>query len=135
MSDEERQIHPNALPNCEKAEIPRSKLAEYVLDPLHTDGQHKARVFKSALRYEQSNWGDLKDAILAELPYNEAVFISEGKYGKKYEVILPITGPNGNKADVKTAWIIRPGTNFPSLVTTLVAKKKEDSDVGSQEQS
>jgi hypothetical protein len=131
MSDKERQIHPNVLPNCEKAEIPRSKLAEYALDPLHAEGQHKARVFRSALGFEQSNWEDLKNAILTELPYNEAVFKSEGKYGKKYEVVLPITGPNGNTTDVITAWIIRPDTDFPSLVTTLVAKKKEDSDVES----
>lgn len=57
MAEETRRIHPNVLPGYERAEIPRSKLVGYALDPAHEpDGKHKARVFKTALGFDQSNW-------------------------------------------------------------------------------
>jgi len=29
---------------------------------------------------------------------------SETAFGKKYEVVIPITGPNGRMVDVRTIW-------------------------------
>lgn len=50
MAEESKSIHPNALPNYERAAIPRNKLENYALNPLHEpDGKHKAHVFKSVL--------------------------------------------------------------------------------------
>jgi hypothetical protein len=37
------------LPNPEQAEIDMQKLIGYCLNPEHSDGQHKAYVFRSAL--------------------------------------------------------------------------------------
>ena len=119
-----KKPHPAALPNYDKAEIPRSKLEDYALNPAHEDGRHKARVFKSALGYEQTDWGKLAQDILSALPYQAAGPEATGPWGRKYTVVLPITGPNGNTVNVETAWIIRPGTDYPSLVTTLVPKDK-----------
>lgn len=48
MADKGRSAHPKALLNHLRAEIPRSKLEGYALDPTHTEGQHKAPVFKRA---------------------------------------------------------------------------------------
>lgn len=48
-----RGIHPNALPNYEKATISRQKIERYVLDPTHSVGKNKAVVFKSALGFNQ----------------------------------------------------------------------------------
>ena len=123
MAGDSRSIHSHALPNYEKAVILRDKLAGYALDPTHDEGRHKARVFKSALGFEQSDWEELKRRILDELPYHEAIPQGEGLWGIKYLVILPIAGLNGNTADVETVLIIRPKTDFPTLVTTLVAKR------------
>ncbi|MEO6391528.1 MAG: DUF6883 domain-containing protein, partial [Pyrinomonadaceae bacterium] len=61
--------HPEALPNCHQAVIPRSKLERYALDPSHDDGRHKAIVFKSALGFEQSHWKELAILIQRALPY------------------------------------------------------------------
>jgi hypothetical protein len=106
--------------------IADEKLTEYVLNPSHTYGMSrgadKARVFKSALGFDRSNWQLLKQAILDGLPQCEALFSREDEYGKRYQVTLPITGPNGNTAQVLTAWIIRPGSNRPALTTLLVRK-------------
>ncbi|HEX8422608.1 MAG TPA: hypothetical protein VF634_04315 [Pyrinomonadaceae bacterium] len=123
MTEDSRSIHFHALPNYEKAVILRDKLEGYVLNPTHDEGKHKARVFKSALGFEQSDWEELTRRILDELPYHEAISQGEGLWGRKYLVILPIAGLNGNTADVETVWIIKPKTDFPTLVTTLVAKR------------
>src|SRR5947209_6568630 len=63
MSEESRSIHSRALPNYERAEIHRSKIEEYALNPVNDVGKHKARVFKSALGFDQSNWELLKQRI------------------------------------------------------------------------
>ena len=124
MSEGTRSPH-NALPNYQKAEIPRQKLVNYLLDPLHREGQHKARVFKSALDFDQSSWEELAQAIRTELPYYPAAFGSEGKWGRKYEVTLPVTGRNDFTVDVLTVWIIRPETTFPTFVTALVVGERK----------
>jgi hypothetical protein len=123
-----RSIHPNALPNCQNAEIARDKLEGYALNPNHeaarpdgSSGKNKARVFKAALGFDQSNWEILKQRILDELPYHEAIFEAERKnWGKAYRVDMSILGVNGSTRNVRTAWIIKHGKDHPSLVTLLV---------------
>lgn len=63
MTAQNREVHPNALPNYERADIPREKLEKYALNPNHvsrtyggSSGQDKAQVFKSALGFDVSNW-------------------------------------------------------------------------------
>jgi hypothetical protein len=70
MSDEPREVHPKALPNYQKAVIPRSKLEDYALNPAHEEGGHKARLFKSTLGFAKADWQKLEKVILNELPYN-----------------------------------------------------------------
>lgn len=92
MADRGRSAHPNALPNYQNAEIAREKLEGYVLNPNHeaarpdgSSGKDKAKIFKATLGFDQSNWEILKQRILDELPYHEAVFEAERKkWGKAY---------------------------------------------------
>jgi hypothetical protein len=121
---EARRIHPNALPNYEKAVIPRSKLEDYALNPASTDGRHKARLFKSILGFGRSDWETLAKTIIDALPYHEAFPAGEGLWGKKYLVALTIVGPNGNTGIVETIWIIRVETDFPSFVTPRVIRER-----------
>jgi hypothetical protein len=92
------------LPNCERAIIEASKLVRYALNPHSERGQHKARVFEQVLGFNLSNWELLKQAIVEVLPARQATVTSETVFGKKYEVIVPITGPNGRTVDVLTVW-------------------------------
>ena len=91
-------------PNGERAVIEDSKLVRYALNPHSERGQHKARVFAEALGFNLSNWELLKQAIVEALPARPAILTSETVFGKKYEVIVPITGPNGRTVDVLTVW-------------------------------
>ena len=116
----------NPLPNCEEAVIEDSKFVSYALDPQSGRGQHKARVFESVLGFNLSNWEQLKQAILDALPYRPATLTSETVFGKKYEVVVPITGANGRTADVVTIWQfdrLPDGVQFadvPRLVTLYI---------------
>ena len=92
------------LPNHEQAVIEDSKLVSYALNPQSERGQHKARVFARALGFTLSNWEQLQHAILAALPHQSATLTSETVFGRKYEVVLPITGANGQTVDVVTIW-------------------------------
>jgi hypothetical protein len=92
------------LPNCECAVIEDSKLVRYALNPHSERGQHKARVFDQALGFNLSNWELLKQVILEALPTRPATLTSETAFGKKYEVVVPITGANGRTVDVLTVW-------------------------------
>jgi hypothetical protein len=120
MANGSRGVHPNALPNYQNAVLPREKLEKYVLDPTNSVGKHKAVVFESALGFVQSNWDLLAKAMLDNLPYYEAVLGRQDGYGQRYNVTMPITGPNGKTADVLTAWIIDTGEVDPRFVTAYL---------------
>jgi hypothetical protein len=124
---ENRTPDERALPNYQNAVIPREKLEKYCLDLEHvsstfgkSSGRDKARVFRAALGFVNADWELLKNRILEELPYEEATVGHEDEYGKRYNVAVRIVGPHGTTSMVLTAWIIRPGTDFPSLTTAYV---------------
>ena len=110
----------NVLPNVEKATINPNKLTGYALNPEHPVGGNKARVFESALGYNQSNANDLMNQIYEKLPQNEAILGKLDQYGQRYTSDIPITGPNGNTVNVRTGWIIKTGSDVPELTTIFV---------------
>ena len=110
----------NAIPNVQIATINPKKLTEYALDPNHPVGGNKAKVFESALGYNQSNADDLMRQIYEKLPSSEAVLGKLDEYGQRYTVDIPITGPNGNTVNVRTGWIIKTGSDIPELTTIYV---------------
>lgn len=116
---------PMRLPNHDQAVIEDSKLRDYALNPRNERGQHKARVFGSALGFDLTNWEQLKQAILDTLRHHEATMISETPFGRKYTVALPVTGANGRTVDVMTIWQFDRLANgsfseVPRLVTLYV---------------
>lgn len=125
MAEESRSIHSRALPNYERAEIPRGKLEGYALNPANDEGRYKARVFESALGFDQSNWELLKRRILDELPFHEATPEPASQWGEPYVVDLPIEGPNGNTARVHTVWMFKRGADYPSLITVYVLRGRK----------
>lgn len=110
----------NQLPNFNNAVFVEQKLTKYALDPESARGKHKARVFKSALGYDLTNWQDLYDQVLAKVGQYEATERGDKGHGQTYQVVIPINGPNGKTVDVKTGWIIDTGKTIPRLTTILV---------------
>lgn len=90
------------------------------MNPEHPVGGNKAKVFESALGYNQSNADELIQQVYQKLPQNEAVLGTLDQYGQRYTVIIPITGPNGNTVNVRTGWIIKTASDVPELTTIFV---------------
>lgn len=110
--------HP-IMPNAGNAEIPSQKITSYALNPDHPIGGNKARVFKSALGFDQSNAGDLTCQIKDGIARYPAQPGRADQFGRRYTVDIPVTGPAGS-GTVRTGWIIKPGSDAPSLTTLFV---------------
>lgn len=105
------------------AKIPDEKLTEYALNFEHPTGKEKAKAFKEALGYTKERYTDLKTKILDSFDEKELVYKREDKYGKRYEQIMQITGPNGKTANVLTAWIKDNDNAEPRLTSIYVDKR------------
>ena len=105
------------------AKIPDEKLTEYALNFEHPTGKEKAKAFKEALGYTKESYTDLKTKILDSFDEKELVYKREDQYGKRYEQIMQITGPNGKTANVLTAWIKDNDNAEPRLTSIYVDKR------------
>jgi hypothetical protein len=112
--------HPEALSNFQRAHIPERNIREYAFRK-----PGKSRMF-SALGFseEAGNWEALRDAILEGLPHYPATYNKQNEHGTYYEVILPIRGPTGKEAPMKTVWIYPRGENFPRLITLYISARE-----------
>jgi hypothetical protein len=109
------------LPKGERADL-GTKLEEYSLNTTHRQGQHKARVFESALGITVASKEILERAIREAATHsNEAVSIGDNGFGDTFSLRFQITTPRGS-ATVLTAWIIRHNEDFPRLTTCFIVQ-------------
>lgn len=112
------------LPDATNAVLPVEKLTKYALDPDNKHGgADKAKVFASALGYNKDNYKDLMDQVLEMLPNARAIEKKKDQYGQRYQVDLPITGPNGQTHNVVTAWLQDAKTGKVRLTSIYVKDK------------
>jgi hypothetical protein len=72
------------LPNGDHADL-GTKIEDYVLNPMHWEGRHKARVFESVLGMNLSNKETLSEAILAAAATSdEAEALGDNGHGIVY---------------------------------------------------
>lgn len=60
------------LPNGDRADL-GTKIEEYVLNPTHWEGRHKARLFESVLGISLANREVLREAILFAAAHSDDV--------------------------------------------------------------
>jgi len=107
------------LPNGDRAHL-GAKLEDYVLDPSHPDGQHKARMFETELGVTRADANPLRHALLAAArTSDEAEWRGDNGYGELYLLRLPVTTAE-RSAMVVSVRIIRHGEDFPRLVTCYI---------------
>jgi len=105
------------------------KLSRYSLDPDNPGGKDKARKWKAAIGATQEHADMIHDQVMAFLPYAEAVPIGRDKYGERFKVMAPVSGPNGKTVDVVTGWIYdmdesgRKISMRPRLTTIYIPRK------------
>jgi hypothetical protein len=107
------------LPNSHKAVVDIQKLRDYCLNPNHPVGQHKARVFRSALGITLNDAGWLFERALAVALNDDARHSAASVFGDKY-VIDSVVEYEGKSAIVRFTWIIEYGTEFPRLTSCYV---------------
>ena len=87
------------LPNGERADL-GTKLEDYVLNPNHWEGRHKARVFESTLGITVNNQEVLREAILeAAANSDEANAIGDNGHGMVYVLRFPFNDSEQNRND------------------------------------
>lgn len=104
------------------AVIPPEKLQDYVLSPTHPDGRAKA-AYLGRLGYTQADWRRLEADLREQILSRDAERVRPSPYGQKYEILGPLTGPNGTAAWVRTIWIVLAGETVPRLVTLIPEEK------------
>ena len=110
----------NILPNVENAVISHNKIFNYALKE-----ENKAQAFQEALGYNQSNGEKLIQNIRENLKNFEAHEGKDKGYGKTYSVLMGLTGANGKKANVMTAWIVDNKTGETRLTSAYVKRRKK----------
>jgi hypothetical protein len=101
------------VPDAEAAYASPRKFTHYLLSESHPIGRAKARVFRS-VGYDLTNWEELRDSILAQLPHVEGRYRkSNPRGGDMYDAPMRIEGPSGT-LDIQTVWEVHPttGTTF-----------------------
>jgi len=95
------------LVNVDRAEFVPRKLTHYSLDPeaKNPKGRDKAKLFKELLGVEKQHAGLVEKQVMAWLEHLPAVPTKADIWGERFEVYVPVTGPNGKTVDVMTAWI------------------------------
>ena len=107
------------LPNGARADL-GTKIEDYVLNPRHWEGRHKARVFESVLGISLANQQVLRQAILSAAENsNEAQPLGYNGHGEVYALRFRLETQRGH-AMVLTAWIIRDSEDFPRLITCYI---------------
>ena len=96
-----------------------TKLEDYVLNPRHREGRHKARLFESALGITLANTGVLRQTILSAADIRRMLNRSEITGTELYVLRFALEAEKGS-ATVLTAWIVRDGEDFPRLVTCYI---------------
>ena len=105
------------------AVIAAEKLIDYILSSNHPEGRSKA-AYLSQMGYNQGNWQVLEQDLRKQHLSCDAKEGSLSPYGKKYEILAPLTGPNGKTMWIRSIWIVRHGENMARLITIIPEEKQ-----------
>lgn len=122
IKDKEKVEDRKKRVTIKSTKLPIEKFTKYALDP--TNAPDKARVFKSALGYTKENAEDLMHNISEHLDPEKLEERGDTGYGMRYQQIMKLKGPNGNEANVLTAWI-HDSSNDELRLTSVYVTKKE----------
>ncbi len=107
------------IPNPDRAVVDAEKLRKYCLSRSHSRGRHKARVFASALGLTAADADSLRRALLNAVLRLEGSPGETDRYGKRFVLDFQMTTQHGT-AQLRSAWIIRRGEDFPRFLTCFV---------------
>jgi len=104
------------LPHADEAIVPVEKLRDYVLSRSHPVGRTKAKFF-AGLGYTEGEWRGLEADLRSQHLQLDAKEVESSKYGRKFVITGPFTGPSGGTVILTSVWVIRAGEERPRFVT------------------
>ena len=107
------------LPNGERATVDIAKLRGYSLNPRHPEGKHKARVFAAALGLTLEDAGWLREELLDAARKQDCQLVRKTAHGQRYMLDF-VASRGGRTGKLRSVWNVRPGEDFPRLVTCYV---------------
>lgn len=107
------------LPNAERAFVEIAKLRDYSLSPQHKEGRHKARVFASALGLGVSHAEWLGERLKEAARAYDCQLGKKTAHGQRYLIDFGLRQAE-KTARLRSVWNVRPGEDFPRLVTCYV---------------
>ena len=118
-ANQNRGFREMKLPNGQNCDL-GTKLEDYFLNPLHREGRHKARVFRSVLGITQDNAEVLRAAIRsAAASSDEAEARGDNGFGHVFTLRF-VMASGGGRATVMTGWIVLHNEDFPRLTTCYI---------------
>lgn len=106
----------NLIPNAENAVVDIRKLRDYCLNPEHSQGKHKARLFSSILDMTPDDAERLREILLEIVKTQEAQLGRNDEFGQRYTLDFTLEW-EGKSANVRSGWIIECNSNIPKLTT------------------
>ena len=106
------------IPFAEHAEIDIRKLRDYVLNPDHAAGKHKAILWFATLSITAEHADELSIELLTAVKSNDAKIGKFDRYGQRYTVDFLLEW-RGKSAIIRSGWIIAHGSDVPRLTTAF----------------
>jgi hypothetical protein len=106
------------LPNVENAQVQREKLVGYLLASGHTVGGSKA-TFLARFGFTQENWPALQRALLQHASAHEVAASQVSDHGQFFEIVGPLSTPDGRNPTIRSVWLIDSGSSSPRLITIV----------------
>lgn len=109
---------PERLPQGANAVVKRDKIRDYLLNPDHPVGRHKARRWLEIFGYTRAHSEELREDLRAGAAAGAVVSCRSAQpSGLTWTVVLTVTGPNGHTGPVRSNWhTLAPGA-APRLTT------------------
>jgi hypothetical protein len=109
------------MPPRDRAILDIRKLGDYCLNPSHSRGRHKARVFRDSLGLRRADAGWLRDLLLEAFRSEEPSREQLDRWGTRWHLDVNVAR-QGKSAVVRTIWIVRSGEAVPKFVTCWVLR-------------
>ena len=104
--------------------IDSRKFTDYALNPDHRRGRHKALLFEQQLGFTRDNYQSLLQQIESLVLDAEAELGYTDRHGQRYRVYLEITGTEGQRVVVQTAWLVTHGSDEARLLTAYLPRRR-----------
>lgn len=110
------------IPNIERATISFGKIA-YLMNPVHPDNRGKAGTFFD-LGFRPANPWQLADVLRSHGRDHDYAERKVTPFGIRYDVVAPLTGPNGTTKTIRSGWVMKDGTDAPQFQTAFEPKPR-----------